>query len=70
MNKNLQLTIGVVCLVVGVMLLVWGYNISRSVGSQIKEVFTGSPTDRVIYYYIGGAVLSIFGVFQIFVARK
>lgn len=70
MNKNVQLAIGVVCLVVGVLLLVWGYNISRSVGSQLKEVFTGSPTDRAMYFYIGGAVLSVIGLFQVFVARK
>ena len=70
MNKNVQLAIGVVCLVVGVLLLVWGYNISRSVGSQLKEVFTGSPTDRAMYFYVGGAVLSVIGLFQIFVARK
>jgi len=70
MNKHVQLALGVVCLVVGVMLLMWGYNLSRSVSSQLKKVFTGSPTDRVIYYYIGGTVLSIVGLFQIFVARK
>ena len=66
----MQKAIGVVSLVVGVLLLVWGYNISQSVTSQLKEAVTGSPTDRVIYFYIGGAVLSVFGLFQIFVARK
>jgi uncharacterized membrane protein len=70
MNKNLQLAIGIVCLVAGVFLLVWGYNISRSVTSQLKELFTGSPTDRAMYFYVGGAVLSVIGLFQIFVARK
>jgi len=70
MNKNMQLAIGVVCLVVGVLLLVWGYNISRSVTSQLKEVFTGSPTDRAMYFYVGGVVLAVFGLFQVFVARK
>ena len=70
MNKNVQMVIGVVCLVVGVLLLVWGYNISRSVTSQLKEIFTGSPTDRAMYFYVGGAVLSVLGVFQLFVARK
>lgn len=70
MNKSMQLAIGVVCLVVGVLLLMWGYNISRSVGSQLKEVFTGSPTDRAMYFYIGGVVLSVIGLFQVFVARK
>ena len=66
----MQKAIGVVCLVVGVLLFVWGYNIAQSVTSQFKEAVTGSPTDRVIYFYIGGAVLSVFGLFQIFVARK
>jgi hypothetical protein len=56
--------------VVGVLLLVWGYNISRSVSSQIKEIFTGSPTDRAMYFYIGGVVLFAVGGFQVFVARK
>jgi len=70
MDKTMQKAIGVVCLVVGVLLLVWGYNISRSVNSQLKEIFTGSPMDRVVYFYIGGAVLCVIGVFQIFTARK
>lgn len=70
MNKNVQMAIGVVCLVVGVFILAWGYNISRSVTSQIKEIFTGSPTDRAMYFYVGGAVLSVIGLFQIFLARK
>jgi len=63
-------TIAVVCLVVGVLLLVWGYNISQSVTSQLKEAVTGSPADRAIYFYIGGAALSIYGLFQIFAGRK
>jgi len=62
----MQKAIGVACLVVGVMLLVWGHNISQTVGSQVKEAITGSPTDKCIYFYIGGAVLSIFGAFRIF----
>ena len=70
MIEPMQKVVGVVCLVVGVLLLVWGYNISQSVTSQLKEAVTGSPTDRAIYFYIGGAVLSIVGFFQIFVGRK
>jgi hypothetical protein len=62
----MQKAIGVACLVVGVLLLVWGHNISQSVGSQVKEAVTGSPVDRAMYFYIGGAVLSIFGMFRIF----
>ena len=66
----MQKTIGVICLVVGVVLLVWGYNMSQSVGSQVKEAFTGSPTDKAMYFYIGGLVLSIFGAFRIFGSKK
>ncbi len=66
----MQKAIGVACLVVGVMLLVWGYNISHTVGSEVKEAVTGSPTDRAMYFYISGAVLSIFGAFRTFMPGK
>ena len=52
------------------MLLVWGYNISHTVGSQVKEAVTGSPTDRAVYFYISGAVLSILGAFRTFWSWK
>ena len=57
--------IGAVCLVVGIMLLVWGHDTAASFNSQVKNVFTGTPTDRAMYFYIGGAALSIYGLFMI-----
>jgi len=57
--------IGVISLVLGVLLLVWGHKISQSVNSQFHELFTGTPTDRATYYYIAGVALGIFGLFQI-----
>jgi hypothetical protein len=62
--------IGVVSLVIGVLLLVWGHNMAESVNSQVKQIFTGAPTDRATYFYIGGVALGLFGFFQIFLARK
>lgn len=62
----MQKAVGVVCLVGGVMLLVWAHNLSQTVGSQLKEAVTGSPMDKAVYFYIGGAALSILGVFRIF----
>jgi hypothetical protein len=56
--------------VLGVLLLVWGHNIAQSVDSQVKQIFTGSPTDRATYYYIAGTVLALFGLFQIFWPNK
>jgi drug/metabolite transporter (DMT)-like permease len=62
--------IGIICLVLGVLLLVWGHNAAQSVDSQVKQVFTGSPTDRATYYYIAGTVLGLFGLFQVFWPNK
>ncbi|HEU5396168.1 MAG TPA: DUF3185 family protein [Verrucomicrobiae bacterium] len=60
----MQKLIGVICLAVGILLLVWAHDMSQSLGSQVKQIFTGSPQDRATYFYIGGVVLVIFGVFQ------
>ena len=57
--------IGVISLVIGVLLLVWGHDIAQSPNSQVHELFTGAPTDRATYCYIGGVALGIYGLFQI-----
>jgi hypothetical protein len=62
----MQKIFGVICLVVGICLLWWGRKIADSFGSQVQQAFTGAPTDRAIYLYIGGLVLGILGVAQIF----
>ena len=66
----MQKIAGVICLVVGIILLLWGHNIANSVGSQVQQIFTGSPTDRAMHFYIGGLVLAILGVALIFWKRK
>jgi uncharacterized membrane protein len=52
-------------LVVGVFLLVRGHDISQSVNSQVKKLFTGEPTDKVMYYYVGGAVCCAVGLVEL-----
>jgi hypothetical protein len=66
----MQKTIGVTCLVAGVLLIVWGHNMSESVGGQLQKAFTGSPGDKSMWLYIGGGVLCALGLFQIFSAKK
>ncbi len=67
MNK----IIGVILLVAGIFLLVRGHDISQSVNSQVKNLFTGSPTDKVVYYYVGGAICCAAGfVFAFFLPSK
>jgi hypothetical protein len=66
----MQKIIGVISLVIGVLLLAWGHNIAKSLDSQVKQLFTGAPTDRAAYFYIAGAALGLFGLFQIFWPAK
>ena len=61
---------GVICLVVGAVLLYWGYHISQSVGSQFTNAFTGSPGDKPMWLYIGGAILVAVGIGQLVWKRK
>lgn len=66
MNKSLGTTmkiIGLVLTVIGVGFAVWGYQLSSSVGSQITQAVTGSDTDRVMTYYIFGAVSFVVGLY-------
>ncbi len=62
MNKLSSLAL----LVVGVGLLYWGYSESESVTSQVSVAFSGSPLDRVMYKYIGGAVALTIGLYLFF----
>ena len=66
----MQKIVGIICLVVGITLLLWGHNIANSVGSQVQQIFTGSPMARAEHFYIGGLVLTILGVALIFWKRK
>lgn len=59
MNKAIALAL----LVVGVILLYFGYQEMQSVASQTKEVLTGQPTDNSMWFLIGGAVAVILGLF-------
>jgi len=57
----MQKIIGIIALVIGVILLVEAHDMAQAIGSQMKQVFTGAPTDRVTYFRIGGIALVIFG---------
>jgi len=49
-------------LAAGIVLLIFGFNASNSLGSDISRIFTGSPTDRAVWMLVGGAVLAVVGV--------
>ena len=55
--------ISIVLLIGGVGLAIWGYQISGSFGSQLNNAINGSPTDKVMMLYIGGAVSFFIGLY-------
>ncbi len=62
--------IGVILLIVGVFLLIQGHDLSRSVSSHFKDLFTGSPSAKVTYYYLGGAMCCAVGLVEFFQSSK
>lgn len=61
---------GVTCLVVGGLLLYWGYNMSQTAGSQLNNLVNGNPGDKPMLFYIGGAILVLAGIGQVAWKRK
>lgn len=55
--------IGLVLMTVGVGLLVWGYQISGGVSSQVSQALTGSASEGVVVRYIAGAASFVAGIF-------
>lgn len=55
--------ISIALLVIGVGLALWGFQLSGSVGSKITQAITGSDTDKVMTFYILGAVSFFIGLY-------
>jgi len=55
---------GLICLIVGGLLIYWGYNMSQAVGSRLTNLVSGSPGDKPMLLYIAGAILLTFGLGQ------
>ena len=53
--------ISVVFLVIGVVLLISGFNAYHSASSDLSRFFTGAPTDKALWLLIGGLVSGIVG---------
>lgn len=58
-----QKLLGIILVVIGIILLVFGFNASQSLGDQVTETFTGRFTDETMWYIIGGAIAVVIGGF-------
>ena len=57
MNKPISL----VLLVGGTVLIIFGLNESDSIGSSFSRFFTGNPTDKSMWFLLGGIVAAVVG---------
>lgn len=57
MNKG----IGMALLVIGIVLVVFGFNASDSASSDVSRFFTGAPTNKTLWLLLGGIASVIVG---------
>ncbi|MFT6271054.1 MAG: hypothetical protein ACJAVV_003894 [Alphaproteobacteria bacterium] len=57
--------VGIICIIVGIALCVWGYDVYESAGAVLKRAFSGDTPIEAWLGMIGGAILIVFGALRI-----
>ena len=57
--------IGIVLIIVGVALAIWGYNIYDSAGSQIGRALNGDTPIEAWLGMVGGVICVVAGIFKV-----
>ena len=57
--------VGLAVFALGIVLLIFGFNESRSFSSDVSRFFTGNATDRSMWMIVGGIVTAIAGLFLV-----
>jgi hypothetical protein len=57
MNKSISLLL----LVGGIVFLIYGISAADSISSSFSRFFTGAPTDKTVWFLIGGGFSTIIG---------
>lgn len=62
--------IGVVLIVVGAVLLYFGFQATDAPLEQVRETVTGDYSDRTMLYLIGGAVAAVAGALLVLFGKR
>lgn len=62
--------VGLVLLVVGIILLYFGWQASQSIGDQVTEAVTGRFRDATMWYLIAGAAAIVAGGYIALVSKR
>jgi len=60
MSRNLLFSI--VLLVVGIAVLLWGFQVSESFSSEVSEAIEGAPSTKALVLMILGGLLTLAGL--------
>lgn len=61
MNRPLSHAI----LILGSVLIIYGIGASDSISSEFSRLFTGAPTDRTLWLFLGGLCVSLIGIYGV-----
>lgn len=62
--------LAIVLIVVGILLLLFAYQSSQSIGDQVTEAVTGRFTDSTVWFLIFGAAATAAGVGMMLLGRS
>ena len=65
-TSPLNQIIGIALIVLGIGLVIWGYQLSQSISSQMYRSLSGSLPDKEMTFFIGGAISFVIGSFLAF----
>lgn len=58
---NPQRLVGLILLVIGIVVLIMGFDASHSVADQVSNTFTGRFTHATTWYILGGIASALIG---------
>jgi uncharacterized membrane protein YidH (DUF202 family) len=62
MNNKL---LGIILIILGTTLCLWGYDVYNSAGSQVERAFSGDTPIEAWLGLIGGAICLVIGIFRL-----
>jgi hypothetical protein len=66
MAKKNANVIGIILLVAGIGLLIWGINLYGAFGNKLARTFSGASTNETMIFLIAGAVCTVLGALMVF----
>jgi len=66
MAKKNSSTLGLVLLIAGIGLLIWGINLYGAFGNKLARTLSGASTNETMFFLIAGAICTVLGAVMTF----